>query len=70
MQTALVTLVKGSFQRTSSSKYHFSLIFRIETLPPLQVTPVIEISIFRAQNPTMKLRVLAPPPRTADTFTR
>ena len=45
-------------------------LFKIELLPPLEITPVIEITIHRPNNPTVKVEVLAPPPKTHDKSTR
>ena len=45
-------------------------IFKIELLPPLEITPVIEITINRTHNPTINLLVLAPPPEISDKATR
>ena len=47
-----------------------SVVFKIELFPPLQVTPVKEITLNRANTPTVKVRVLAPLPKTHDKSTR
>ena len=44
--------------------------FKIEPIPPLETTPLIGITINRPHNPTIKIRVLAPPPKTSDKATR